>query len=139
MITRELLSINMSGTTFSPSEAKRRTELPLVRTNEPGETGERGRYKNKPTPFGGASLDAPDETPDEAKLAHLLDSVLPHAGTLRQLGVEEMVVYVGYFWRDQCNLSFQPEDLSRLAALGVPFWISCYEDSDESSPPAVAV
>ena len=121
----------MSGTAFSPAEAERRTGLPFVRKNEPGGFTERGRYKHEPAPFGGASLDAPDETPDEEKLSRLLDTVLPHADTLRQLGVEEMVIYVGYFWRDQCNLSFQPEELAQLAALGVPFWISCYEDSEE--------
>ena len=131
MITRELLSVNMRGAEFSPAEAERRTGLAFVRKNEPGGFTERGRYRREPAPFGAASLDVPDETPDRAKLSELLDSVLPHADTLRQLGVESMTVYVGYFWRDQCNLAFEPEELSQLAALGVPFWISCYEDSDE--------
>ena len=131
MLTRELLSVNMSGTAFSPAEAERRTGLTFARKNEPGGFTERGRYEHEPAPFGSASLNVLDETPDEGKLSRLLDVVLSHTDTLRQLGVEEMYVYVGYFWRDQCNLSLEPEELGRLAALGVPFWISCYEDSDE--------
>jgi len=131
VLTRELLSVNMRGAEFSPAEAERRTGLPLVDKNEPGEFTKYGRHRREPAPFGAAKLHVADEAPTERKLADLLDTVLPHADTLRQLGVESMTVYVGYFWRDQCNLAFEPSELSRLAALGVPFWISCYEESDE--------
>lgn len=70
------------------------------------------------------------------KLAALLNSFLPHVETFRQLGADDIVVYAGYFYEAQCNLTFLPDAMAKLGELGVPFWVSCYGDDD---PPAVAV
>ena len=126
----------MRGETFSPSAAERATGLPLSDTIEPGEIAPRGRYKGQPSPHGYANLRASDETPDDGKLTALLSLFLPHAETLRQLGADDIVVYAGYFYEHQCNLTFWPEAMAQLGRLGVPFWVSCYGNDD---PPAVAV
>lgn len=131
MLTRESITVKMSGETFSPAEAERRTGLSLSDTIEPGEIAPRGRYKGQRSPLGYANLYAPDEVPDDGKLAALLDTVLPHADALRQLGVEDMTVYAGYFYESQCNLTFWPDAMAKLGELGAAFWVSCYEDSDE--------
>lgn len=125
-----VLSVEMTGVGFSPAEAERQTGLFFVRKTEPGDLMTRGRYKGQASPYGVASLEASEDRPDEGTLSRLLDAVLPHEDTLRAAGVEEMTVWVGYLWRDQCNLSFEPEDLTRVAALGAPLCISCYEDSE---------
>ena len=131
MITRESISIKITGDTFSPSEAERATGLLLSQAIEPGEIAPRGRYKGQPSPHGYANLSAPDETPEDGKLAALLGSFLPHVETFRQLGADDIVVYAGYFYDAQCNLTFWPDAMAMLGELGVPFWVSCYEDSDE--------
>ena len=131
MITRESISIKITGDTFSPSEAERVTGLSLSRTIEPGEIAPRGRYKGRPSPHGYANLSAPDEPPEDGKLAALLGSFLLHVETLRQLGADDIVVYAGYFYDAQCNLTFWPDAMAKLGELGVPLWVSCYEDSDE--------
>ena len=123
----------LSGDAFSPAEAERQTGLRFVKPVEPGQVGVRGRYKGRPTPHGHANLNASDEVPDDGKLGALLDTILPHADTLRQLGVEDMVVYAGYFYEAQCNLTFWPDAMAKLGKLGVPFWVSCYGDDGDSS------
>ena len=136
MITRESISIKITGDSFSPSEAERATGLSLSHAIEPGEIAPRGRYKGQPSPHGYANLSAPAETPEDGKLAALLDSFLPHVETFRQLGADDIVVYAGYFYEAQCNLTFWPDAMAKLGELGVPFWVSCYGDD---APSTVAV
>ncbi|MEM1057223.1 MAG: hypothetical protein AAGI52_17025 [Bacteroidota bacterium] len=128
MITRESLSLSIVGDTFSPGEASRQTGLQWNRANEPGEIGARGRYKGRPTPFGSARLEVADESPEEDKLTPLLRQVVPHMETLRSLDAETFEVYVGYVWRDQCNLAFSPSAMRLMGEHGIMFWVSCYED-----------
>jgi hypothetical protein len=135
VITRELVSLELLGDAFSPAEAQRRTGLPLARSVEPGAIGERGRYKGLPTPHGAAALEPPEGLAPERRLTWVLDAASPHMAALRELGVTEAYVSVGYFWRDQCNLAYSPEELERLSRLGVALWVSCYEEERE---PAVA-
>lgn len=40
-----------------------------------------------------------------------------------------------YGWQGQCGFEYGPEDLAKLARLGVPFCVDCYEDVE--SPRAV--
>ena len=61
VITRESITVKITGDTFSPSEAERVTGLSLSDTIEPGGFASRGRYKDQPSPFGYANLRAPDE------------------------------------------------------------------------------
>ena len=37
-------------------------------------------------------------------------------------------------YRDQCNLEFDPHELTRIAALGAPFTITCWDRSGSDEP-----
>ena len=106
MIVRESITVKISGERFSPADAALRTRLPLVDKVEPGEIELRGSRKGCPLPYGYANLNASDEVPDDGKLGALLDLLLPHIETFRSLGADEIAVYAGYFWKDQCHLTF---------------------------------
>lgn len=49
------------------------------------------------------------------------------------MGADDIVVYAGYFYEAQCNLTFWPGAMAKLGELGVPFWVSCYGDDGDPS------
>ena len=134
------MTLELQGDTFSPSEAERLTGLSLVRKVEPGEIGERGRYRGQPTPYGAAALAVPEAVPEEQKLEWLLTVALEHLSTFRRLGADEPEVYATYAYDAQCNLSYSSSELEKLARLSLPFCVSCYRDESqfEQAVPTVA-
>lgn len=131
MIERESIQIKISGESFSPAEAAQRTGLAFSVAVEPGGFAPRGQFKDKPCPFGYANVEAVDDVPDEVKLEVLIDRVLPHVDALRSVGATQFIVYAGYFFREQCNLTFMPRALRKLVQLDAPFWVSCYGLDDQ--------
>lgn len=130
MLIRESITVKISGDKFSPAEAERRTGLHLTNKVEPGDIRSRGQHKGQPYPYGYANLVTADEIPHDNKLSNLLDVLLTHIDTLREVGAADIIVYGGYFYEDQCNLTFWPDAMEKLGRLGIPFWVSCYEFSD---------
>jgi hypothetical protein len=124
---RHILRCELQGDHFSPRLAEAKTGLTLVRKNEPGDIGTLGRHKGKPRPYGAASLEAPDDWTWDHKWDWLLMTLSTHIETLRQCGADDLVLDLGYFYDGQCNLEFSPLRLGQVAALGIPFAISCYE------------
>lgn len=124
------------GDGFSPAEAEQATGLRFNEVHERGRVyHERGRFKGEPWPFGHAVLEPPPEVEGDEKLSWLLSAVLPHAETLRHLGVTYGKVHVAYAHDGQCNLDYEPSVVAELARLGWNFCVSCYEDEDEFPEP----
>jgi hypothetical protein len=119
--------ISLSGERFSPAEAERVTGLVLLDKREPGHIGRYGRYRGKPVPYGAASLDAPKRIPPSEKLTWVLDLALPHIETLRALGVDQAEVWILEHFGSQINMAYRPEELEKLARLGLPLCVSGYE------------
>ena len=55
-MSQQILQFELWGKQFSPKAAEEKTGLELSCKVEPGQIGKYGRYKNKPTPYGAASL-----------------------------------------------------------------------------------
>ena len=133
-MTKLQVTLELQGDAFSPSAAERLTGLALVRKVEPDQIGERGRYRNKPTPYGAAALEAPDALPERDKLNWLLDTAMVAVGALRELGAISIGVSATYAHDGQCNLEYSPAELEKLSALGLPFSVSCYRDESQFTP-----
>src|SRR6267378_8340070 len=88
---------NIWGVRFSPSAAERSTGLTFSDRNEPFEIGTRGRYANRPTPYGAATLDPESTGGASSNLDALLDIVESQVPTLRVLGAEEIVLHCDVF------------------------------------------
>lgn len=125
------MTLELQGDTFSPSEAERLTGLSLVRKVEPGELGKCGRHRGQPTPYGAAALAVPEAVPEGQKLEWLLATALEHLSTFQRLGADDPEVYAAYAFDAQCNLSYTPSELDKLARLGLPFSVSCYRDESQ--------
>ena len=115
---------------FSPKKATGKTGIHFDRQNEPGETGQTGRYKGTPVPYGNAEIDFADVGSSADLLspdAPILDMLEKHLSSFRTVGVTEAVLNVTVFYKNQCNLEQSHEFLKRLAGLGVALTISCQQ------------
>ncbi len=56
-----------------------------------------------------------------------MTTVTSNIRTFRQCGADEIILNLGYFHEGQCNLEFAAHQLEQVAALRIPFTISCYE------------
>lgn len=127
--------LTLWGETFSPRRAEEETGLPLARKTEPGEIGVRGKFRGKPMPHGAAHLTPPDTVGLDDRIAWLCEAAARHLATYRRLGVTVCKFHLGVDYWDQCNLCFNPEELARIASLGVNFTITCIGRSKSWSPP----
>jgi hypothetical protein len=130
------LSLNISlvcilyGENFSPAEAERRTGIKLSKTNAPGEIAPRGRYRGKPYPYGSAELRELDESqqglPDLEK-SLVVDVLTANIEAFRGCGATDIWIDIAVGYEDQCNLEFTPSFLTKVARLGIPVALTCYQ------------
>ena len=124
---RRFLYCLLQGDAFSPSLAHSRTGLLLVDANEPGEVAPSGRYEGKALPYGSAMLVLLDEDlePGVSALEPLraLKARLPE---LRSLGASEVSLYLVVAYERRCDFVLSLEELTELAALGLPLAVSCH-------------
>ena len=123
----DFVYIALQGDRFSPAEAEQATGLKLSDKKEVGQLGDRGRYKGQPVPYGAARLIAPEDVLPYEKLTWVLDAALPHIAALRKLGAERAEVWIVEHFDGQMNMSYEPAELEKLARLGFPLCVSCYE------------
>jgi len=57
----------------------------------------------------------------------VLDTALPHIETLRRLGAERAAVWVVERFEGQVNMAYRPDELQKLARLGLPLCVSGYQ------------
>jgi len=105
------------------------TGLNFTKVNEPGDTGNRGRYKNKPIPFGYGCLEPPESIPIEDRILWLANELNGKLEALYNLGADEPHFYIGYFYKNQCNCELTKAELSAISKLGIAFCFSCYDIS----------
>ena len=131
MIDELRLSVLFRGEKFSPKEAEERTGIPLQDKLEVGEVAQRGPYKGKSVPYGSGLLKVPDEVPYGDRIMWLLKLLKPRLEIMYGLGAEPTQIYAGYFYKDQCNFHFTPQELQAISELNIEFGISCYDVSDD--------
>jgi hypothetical protein len=131
----ELLPIlTLWGERFSPRRAEEVTGLTLARAVEPGEIGVRGQFKGLPLPYGAAFLEVPADIECARRLAWLVERAERYLAVLRESGATLCQLHLDVRYWDQCNLEFDPEELTRIAALGVLFTITCWDRSGSEEP-----
>ena len=131
MIEKISVTINFSGEHFSPSRAEKETGLVLSKKSEAGEMGVRGKYKGLAIPYGSGNLEPPSTLENNAKILWLASTLESTLSKFIQCGAEKPYLYVGYFYKDQCNLTLTKEELAAIAKLGIDFCFSCYENSEQ--------
>ena len=122
----------LQGEDFSPSTVEKQTSLVFHKKNEPSEKGSIGRYRNRPIPYGSAELkfEADSITPDMlSPKSHSLTVLRKNIKLFRDAGATMIVLHFDVAYEGQCNIEISPDLLSKLAELGIPVTISCFEDN----------
>jgi len=130
MIDDISVSIDFCGDKFSPNKAEKITGLVFTKKIELGDIGIRGRYKGIPMPYGSGTLDAPQEIDMHERILWLTKELTGKIEALQKLGADEPHIYIGYFYKDQCNLTLSKTEIAAIAALNLEFCFSCYDISD---------
>lgn len=131
MIDEISVSILFQGETFSPKMAEEITGFNFEDKNEAGDVATRGRYKGKALPYGSARLIPPKHIQIHDKILWLAKALNGKIDLLQAMGADEPYIYIGYFYKNQCNLSLSKEELVAIAQLNIEFCFSCYDVSDE--------
>jgi len=121
------------GENFSPANAEKRTGLSFMEKNEVGEIGKSGRFKNKPMPYGSATLMPPLQiTSDNADygIEWLTDTIAKLYADFEATGVTSITLSAKVFHDGQCNLEFSSQLLKKLGSARIQLTISCVEDPD---------
>lgn len=131
MIDELRLSVLFKGEEFSPKKAEEQTGISLRDKLESGDIAERGPYKGKPIPYGKGILEVPEEIPYGQRIMWLVKVLEPSLEIIYGLGAEPTQIYAGYFYKDQCNFEFTPQEIHAISKLNIEFGISCYDVSDD--------
>lgn len=134
MITIEA-DCEISGAAFSPARARELTGLRLPNGSEPGAPSKKPARPRREAGYARLNLEAEGIDPGDAEVEEaLLSLVEEYASLLREAGAEEFQMWLYVDYQGQCNMEFSPEYLGRLARMGMPLLISCYQGSEDESP-----
>ena len=131
MIEELRLSVLFRGEGFSPIKAEEKTGVFLRDKLEVGDISKRGPYRGKPTPYGSGVLEVPAEIPYGHRIMWLVNVLEGKLETIYNLGAEPTQIYAGYYYKDQCNFEFTPQEIQAISKLNIEFGISCYDVSDD--------
>ena len=120
--------ISLHGRHFSPERAEQETSLKLSEKREPEDIARYGTRRGKPRQLGSARLAPPEDVEFHEQLEWVLDALSPHIDRLYEIGMEDAEVWiVHYFHGGQANMYNTPSELQKLARLGLPLCVSCYQ------------
>ena len=113
------------GDKFSPRKVLLPPGYCFERSNEPGEIGVSGRFKNIPIPFGAAQLSFSGKENNwfEEQLG-LFETIL---SSLRAAGGDDIRLLITIEYEGQCNWEISAAGVAQLAKLNVPLLLTCYE------------
>ena len=125
-------SFHAVGDSFSPATFAKISSVNLVRANEAGDIGTKGKHLGKPTPYGAGSVEVSDKAEEDwSRFDDLLTMVESCVEALREAGAEDLSLNVSLFHDGQCNFGFSKEEFARIAALKVDMTVSCYSEEVE--------
>ena len=121
------------GDNFSPKRAENNLKIKLSDKNEVGDIDNIGRYRDKPIPYGAATLEPPSEYKDFDGFIWMINTLNPSLiKTFQDYGADDIELHLLYIYEGQCNLAFSPDELTKISQLNIDFTISC--DTIEEDP-----
>lgn len=114
------VACDISGDSFSP----RKIKLDFSESIEVGEIAKRGRYRNKPNPYGRAILSfswRPGEAYEEGRNIprSFIAKIRDNLQTFKEAGATDIHLYIALTYESQCNFVFEPEELKEISELNI--------------------
>lgn len=127
-------ALRLMGDNFSPKMVEEKTPIIFTEKNEVGDIGTVGINKNKPIPYGSATLYPPEEVINPENYYSGFDWIIGKLSGIveiaRECGADNIYLDLAVYYKYQCNLAFDPSTLSEIAKANISFWVSCYEDDE---------
>lgn len=128
-MVRAKVSCSIIGENFSPSNLEKKIKYIFNDKNEVGDIGSKGRYKDKPIPYGSVDVYPPDEFLSENEITQLewiIEFLEKNKEQISKSKIDDVRIMVSIFYETQCNLSFDSDLLKRISELKLDLNISCY-------------
>lgn len=122
--------IEVYGKGFFPSALEDEIKDYFSSFHNPGDIGEKGRFKNASYPFGRALIEPPIGVQEDGHVRWLFRYLDSNIGKIKNAGGEDIHLKIAIYHNGQCNGELSPEMLSDLANLGVPVLFSVHELDD---------
>ena len=114
---REDVHYSLWGKRFFPSRLRVSGHVQITGANDPGDIGETGRYRGKPTPYGACEVRC--TVKGRKKIAYLARHLTKHLAHYRAQHASDVVYWI--LWRGtQGNMELTVNELARLAETRVP-------------------
>jgi hypothetical protein len=121
--------IRASGDSFSPRSVAG-ISFNFKSKNEPGEIENYGRYKDKPIPYGYASIEIPLKTGEGCFFSPMSESIFPEIQNVlkkcRDAGADDLIIDIAIEHDKECHVEIDPKWLRLFGSLGIPLAISFY-------------
>jgi len=122
------VSCYMEGDNFDPYKLEEKLGLSLAYKVKAGEIGKKGRFKDKPYPFGfGYLKPTSKEAHENNQLEEIVNLIKESHIQVGAYGIEDLHVRVNINYDSQCNLEFGPLVLEELGRRNIPLLVSCYK------------
>lgn len=126
---RAKVSCNLIGEKFSPGKLEKKIKYIFNDKIEAGDIGSKGRYKDKPIPFGSVEVYPPEDLLYEHEIAQLewiIEFLEKNKSQISKNNIDDIRIMVSIFYETQCNMSFDSELLKRIGDLKMDLNISCF-------------
>ena len=122
--------ILFQGESFSPKLAEDKLNIVFSEKLEVNEIATRGRYKDKPLPYGSSVIEPPDNVFWNDRISWLCDFLTDKIEIIKSCGATSIELSVAYYYVDQCNCYLTKEEISKIFRLQIPLSFSVYEVND---------
>ncbi|MBI5324577.1 MAG: hypothetical protein HZB41_04780 [Ignavibacteriae bacterium] len=127
---RAKVSCNFIGENFSPGKLEKKIKYNFTEKTEIGDIGSKGRYKDKPIPYGLVEVFPPDELLDENEIVQLewiIEFLEKNQLQISKSNIDDIRIMVSIFYETQCDMSFDSDLLRRIGKLNMDLNICCYK------------
>ncbi|TAL69808.1 MAG: hypothetical protein EPN82_04080 [Bacteroidetes bacterium] len=128
-MVRAKVSCNLIGEKFSPGKLEKKIKYIFNDKIEVGDIGLKGRYKDKPIPYGSVEIYPPEELRYEHEIAQLdwiIEFLEKNKVQISKSNIDDIKIMVSIFYETQCDMSFDSELLKRIGDLKLDLNICCF-------------
>ena len=117
------------GENFSPKLLNKISDIEMRLTNEFGEVGKIGKYKDKKLPYGSCCIVTPERIKSN-RVEWMADFIIKHKSEFEKAGATAMSFWI-YGYGNQGNMEFSVEELTKISATKIPLCIDYVFESVE--------
>ena len=129
--------LKFDGENYSPQSIENKVGKIFSKKNKVGELGTRGKYRDKPLPYGSGTIyfshEELDNITDEDLLSTSSDTFIQVKENIQLLKMNSdfSKFHLQIAYDNQCNMDFSPSLLKAISNLEIDLTISCYRDESE--------